>query len=209
MSKKLHSAELLIEGMEFLRSPIQSMPMEISQDEEAYQENVDHQRLAKALTSAVLYPIVVELILKHLWEKERKKKFPHIHHLRKLFSGLKEETKQDIKSIYNKCCDDYIDVIKKTGEVHGNQEIVLATFEEALDWNEEAMRNLKYEMTPHGKCVPTGVMWNSETLWVLPQCFPIFAIELTHWASDGTVSRRKGRKPYDLAEKRRWTWIQD
>lgn len=90
MQNKLQSAELLIEGIEFLRSSIQSIPMDISHDEDASQEHVDHQRFAKALTSVVLYPIVVELILKYLWEKERQEKFPHTHDLRKLFSELKD-----------------------------------------------------------------------------------------------------------------------
>ena len=169
--------------------------MGISKDAEASEEHVDHQRLAKALTSVVLYPIVVELILKYLWEKEHQKESPHTHDLRKLFSELKDETKQDIESIYEKCSRDYTDVIKKAGEAaHGNHEIDMATFEEALDWNKEAMRNLKYEMTPHGKCVPTGVMWNSERIWVVPQWFPNFAIELTRWERS-----RRFRKDAEIA----------
>ena len=32
----------------------------------------------------------------------------------------------------------------------------VASLEEALQWNEEAMKNLKYEMNPKGPTVPTG-----------------------------------------------------
>ena len=67
---------------------------------------------------------------------------------------------------------------------HGAEAVVIemADFEEALQWNEDAVKNLKYEMTPRGQSVPTGIIWNSKRIWVVPGNFPNFAIELTCWA---------------------------
>ena len=52
----------------------------------------------------------------------------------------------------------------------------------ALDWNNDAIKNFKYDLTPRGRSVPTGMFWSSETMWVVPNKFPNFAVELTRWA---------------------------
>ena len=59
----------------------------------------------------------------------------------------------------------------------------MANLEEALDWNKDAVKNFKYEMTLQGRSVPTGIFWTSERFWVVPSTFPNFAIELTRWAT--------------------------
>ena len=68
---KLDSASLLILGMESLR-PGDMMPVSKAAVEAAdtLRDAVDRQRYGTALTCAVLYPIVVELVVKHIWEQE-------------------------------------------------------------------------------------------------------------------------------------------
>ena len=79
----------------------------------------------------------------------------------------------------------------------------MANLDEALKWNECAVKDLKYDMAPRGRSVPAGIFWDSEGgLWVVPRTFPNFAIELTRWAaqvapdppgSSPSVSATRGR----------------
>ena len=80
---KLDSAGLLILGMEGLR-PGNLIPVSKAAVDAASTPNdaVDRQRYGTALTGVVLYAIVVELVLKHIWEQEQGKtaKFNHNVH---------------------------------------------------------------------------------------------------------------------------------
>ena len=84
------------------------------------------------------------------------------------------------------CCQAYTDAIAAGQQQHGAEAVAvnMASLEEALRWNGEAVKNLKYEMAPRGRSVPTGMFWSSDHMWVVPRgTFPNFAIELTRWAS--------------------------
>ena len=60
----------------------------------------------------------------------------------------------------------------------------MANLEDALRWNKKAVKNFKYEMTPCGNSVPTGIIWRFRRDWVVPGTFPNFAIKLRRWAID-------------------------
>lgn len=183
---KLDSASLLILGMEGLR-PGDLMPVSKAAVDAASTLNdaVDRQRIGTALTCAVLYPIVVELILKHIWEQEQGKSAACNHNVHSLFVQLRPETRRDVEALYDQCCRAYKCAIDIGQQQHGAaiMAVDMASLEEALRWNEEAVKNLKYEMTPRGQSVPTGIIWSSKHIWVVPGTFPNFAIELTRWAT--------------------------
>ena len=146
---------------------------------------LDRQRLGTALTSVVLYPIVVELVLKHLWEQERGTTAARSHDVHGLFEQLGPETRRAVGALYAGCCQAYTDAIASGQRQHGAEAVAvnMASLEEALRWNGEAVKNLKYEMAPRGRSVPTGMFWSSDHMWVVPGTFPNFAIELTRWAA--------------------------
>ena len=146
---------------------------------------LDRQRLGTALTSAVLYPIVVELVVKHLWEREHGTTAPRSHDVHRLFEQLRPDTRRAVGALYAACCQAYTDMIAAGQKKHGAEAVAvnLASLQEALRWNEEAVKNLKYEMAPSGRSVPTGMFWSSDRIWVVPGTFPNFAIELTRWAA--------------------------
>lgn len=183
---KLDSASLLILGMEGLR-PGDMIPVSKAAADAAdtLRDALDQQRLGHALTCAVLYSIVVELVVKHLWEQENAQSAAHSHHIHRLFLRLSQDTQRDVETLYDNCCQAYKSAVD-IGQQNLGAEVVtvkLADFAEALQWNEVAVRDFKYELTPHGKSVPTGILWSSDTVWVVPGTFPNFAIELTRWAS--------------------------
>ena len=183
---KLESASLLVLGMESLK-PGKPIPLSSAVVEAAGNHNdaFDLQKYGMALTCAVLYAIVVELVLKHIWEKEQGETAEHNHNVYSLFVQLNPKTRCDVKALYDQCCHAYESAIDIGQQQHGAEVVAvdMANFEEALQWNEEAVKHLKYEMVPCGKTVPTGIIWSPECVWVVPKTFPNFAIELTRWAA--------------------------
>ena len=183
---KLDSASLLILGMEGLRSggliPVSTAAVDAASTPK---DAVDRLRYGTALTCAVLYPIVVELVLKHIWEQEQGMTAKPRHNVHRLFMQLKSKTRSDVEALYNDCCHVYQSAIDTGRQQHGAEAVAvgMANLEEALRWNEEAVKNLKYEMTPRGQSVPTGIFWSPKSVWVVPGTFPNFAIELTRWAA--------------------------
>ena len=183
---KLDAARLLILGMEGLR-PGRLVPLSQEAVEDAagvYSEAVDQQILGSALTSAVLYAIVVELVVKHIWEQENAQTAEYSHDVHHLFQELNPKTQRAISVLYDKCCRKYKKAIQDGKQQHGRKAVAvkMANLEAALKWNADAVKNLKYELIPQGRSVPTGLFWTSKTFWVLPAYFPNFAIKLTRWA---------------------------
>ena len=182
---KLDSANLLILGMEGLRpsglTPVSRAAVAAADTVHAA---VDRQKYGAALTCAVLYPIVVELVVKHIWEQEHGKTAKYHHNVHSLFMELGPDNRRDIETIYDQCCRAYKSAIDMGQRQHGAEVVAVdvANLKEALRWNKEAVKNLKYEMTPRGQSVPTGIFWSSKRVWIVPGTFPNFAIELTRWA---------------------------
>ena len=183
---KLDSANLLILGMEGLlpdgRIPVSRSAL---RDAGTEKDAIDRQRLGASLTRVVLYPIVVELVLKHIWEQEHGTPAKHDHVVNGLFKQLSPDTRRHILSLYDECCLAYKDAIQVGKRQYGSDAVAveMANLEEALDWNKDAVKNFKYEMTLQGRSVPTGIFWTSERFRVVHSSFPNFAIELTRWAT--------------------------
>ena len=135
--------------------------------------------MGAAMTRVVLYAIVVELVVKHLWEERYGTKASHIHNLHGLFGELEPETQRQIRTIYDECCREY-----EAEQQLGPDAVAMANLEEALQWNEEATKDFKYDLTPNGRSVPTGMLWDSNTYWAFPPGFKNFAVEVTHWAAN-------------------------
>ena len=188
---KLDSANLLILGMEGLR-PSGWLPVSQAAVEDAGTEKDarERQEYGVAHTCIVLYAIVVELVVKHIWEQQQGKTAKYRHDVHCLFQQLEPKTQRDVLALYDKCCRAYKKAIQTGKQQHGSETVAveMANLEEALHWNKNTMKNFKYEMTLQGRSVPNGIFWTSETHWVLPSTFPNFAIELTRWAAGHSQS---------------------
>lgn len=127
------------------------------------------------------------ILVKHIWEEERggEDEAPYIHNVHGLFHELNPQTQRDVEALYHTCCREYEAAVRAGKRQHGPQAFMvdMANLDEALRWNQNAVRNLKYEMTPRGRSVPTGLFWDSGHVWVVPSTFPNFAIELVRWAA--------------------------
>ena len=190
---KLYSATLLIRGMEGLslgRSVF--VPARVIEDAGSVETACSIQVRDNALTRVVLYAIVVELVVKHVWEQEHGRTARYTHRIHELFKELSEETQTEIENLYERCRLPYKNWIRDVYQralhaaaLNDTRAAVpedVASLEEALQWNECAMRNLKYTMKPEGPSVPTGVGWHGDSLVVSSNAVPNFAVELTRWA---------------------------
>ena len=188
---KLYSATLLIRGMEGLSlGGAVSVPPKAIEDAGTVEAALSLQVRDNALTRVVLYAIVVELVVKHVWKQEHGTTADHTHNVHKLFKQLRPETRSEIEDLYDECCLPYKDWIRgvyqnaiQAGKLKdGPVAVDVASLEEALRWNKCAMRDLKYTMKPDGPSVPAGVGWHGDSLVVPGNRLPNFAVELTHWA---------------------------
>jgi len=134
---KLDSADLLILGMEGLRAD-GLVPVSHAAIGDAGSVNValDRQKIEAALTSAVLYAVVVELVVKHIWEQEHGKAAAHNHDLHRLFQALSSQTQRDVDALYNNCCVKYEAAVQAGQQQHGPGVVAvdMANLEEALQW---------------------------------------------------------------------------
>ena len=207
---KLDAASMLILGMEGLR-PGGAVPVSRAavRDAGSVDAAVDRQRIGAALTSVVLYAVVVELVVKHIWEQEHGKTAPHIHDVHGFFEALSAQRQRDVEALYDSCCVQYKAAVQAGQQQHGPGTVAvdMASLKEALLWNQGAVKDLKYDVTPRGRSVPTGLFWSSETLWVVPSTFPNFAIELTRWATGRSFKRPSICLPGDspINTGRKWT----
>ena len=175
----------MILGIEALRAN-QLMP--ISREAVSRAKDVatakDRQMIGNALSAVILYSIVVELVIKHIWEVEHKRSAEHTHNVLGLFKDLDSATQGEITRIYDECCPAYEEAVRVGVQQLGDAsiQVEIANINEALEWNESAMKNFKYDLTPQGKSVPNGLFWSSDTIWKVPDRFPNFAVKLTRWA---------------------------
>ena len=129
--------------------------------------------------------------VKHMREQEHGKTAEHSHDVHRLFRALSSQTQRDVEALYNNCCVEYKASVQAGKQQHGSGAVAvdMANLEEALQWNQGAVKDLKYEMTPRGRSVPTGLFWDSDHVWVVPSAFPNFAIELARWAARHSFKR--------------------
>jgi hypothetical protein len=116
---------------------IESFFYSISLKPEASTDNV----LRHAVTGHFLKAIVLELIIKALFELDHKEVVPFTHNLANIFKDLNVETKVQLSSLYNKA--------RKRHEHHFAsvkiKDVVFHPLNKALSNNELTIKNFKYD----------------------------------------------------------------
>lgn len=162
---------------------------------EGREEAENGSRLDFGVTSIFLYALIVELTIKGLWSYENGgEEAEYTHHIEKIFRELQSGTREQIEAIYEGNRKHYTRVVSEGKQQLGEEgiQVEMASIEEALQWNANAMVDLKYDLLPSGKTVPAGAMWDGETIWFGPEeDMPNFALQLADWAA-GELRRRDG-----------------
>ena len=185
MKSKLHAAKMTMIGLDTLYDiPFVKTTTKIANNGETLEKAKDDSRIGKALTCVVLYSIMVELLIKHLWERKHAQEAPHDHNIEALFGELDGEIQKKVRRIYDRCAKQYNKAIQEGQRQRGKalRKVKTATLNEALQWNNKAMKEMKYDMELSGRIVPNGMLWkDQQTMWVANQ-LPNFALELGKWA---------------------------
>lgn len=182
---KLRCAIMLVDSIKRLNSPFFPIESAIADQFGSVNAEIERQEFSCAWTQLVLSALTVELVIKHAWEEENSgRQALYTHNVLDICDKLSDDVKCYLKRIYADCVLPYI----KATEIGPNQDIAIASpasFEEALKWNESAVKDLKYKIALPGKFVPYGVFWNSETIWIPSSDvnLPNYAIELVCWAT--------------------------
>ena len=162
---------------------------------ESREEAESNSKIDFEMTSIFLYALIVELTIKGLWSYENRGAEPdHTHDIEYIFSKLKHDTQTQIETIHEISCQHCARVVSEGKRQLGEEscQVEMASLVEALQWNKNAMVHLKYDLTPSGKTIPVGPMWDGITIWVVPEDDKQnFGLQLIQWAQ-GELSRRQG-----------------
>ncbi len=161
---------------------------------ERREEAENGSRLDFGVTSIFLYALIVELTIKGLWSYENGgAEAKYTHHIKKIVRELETDTRAQIEAIYEGNRKHYTRIVSAGKHQLGEDgmQVEMASIEEALKWNADAMVHLKYDLMPRGKTVPAGAMWDGDTIWFGSEAdMPNFGLQLVDWAKEEL--RRRG-----------------
>lgn len=153
--------------------PIEANSVNSPEEVQAKLENI---KLGIKHVTHFLYAMVFELSIKIIWEIEHGKEPQHRHNILHLYKQLSQASQQKISDMYD---DQVSNMEKLISECNGRRneggEIVnlnldLQSLEDALEVNEQIVKNFKYDAQLNGKSsVLCSIMWDGDTMWILPR----------------------------------------
>ena len=172
LKEKMIAAEAFLNIANYLASRPPYL-VEDGATEEEWQAAIDRQILSRGITCHLLYTIVFEIVVKVIWELDNQKECPFIHNLVKLYSELSPDSQQEIVALYDFAA-------KALAESGGTRDdgtrvqigrlVRLQSLDEALEANEDTMKNFKYDLQFKGKSSIFGaVIWIEGLRWVPPR----------------------------------------
>ena len=87
------------------------------------------------------------------------------HAVVELYSDLAPDTQTAIEAIYERCREQHARVAEAGSDK--TKGVAVASIQEALAWNDEAMVSLKYDLKPKGVTIPANAMWDGDTIWFM------------------------------------------
>ena len=172
IEERLKSAEYFLETAKYLDSdppvevPLDSSPTEV-------EEIKDKQRWSSGITCHMLYAIVFEISIKIIWELDNNNECRFTHNISELFDELSYDSQQCLGNIFDEKSTAIAQLQgtdKRGNPVRIGDLVELQSLREALEANEDVMKNFKYETRYNGKSSVMGsVIWSDELVWILPQ----------------------------------------
>lgn len=130
----------------------------------------------RKLVTHFLYAIVFELSIKIIWEIEQGKEAPYHHNIWELYDALSQPSQQKISDMYDIQVSHITNLITQCkGQIDSEGGIVditldLQSLEDALQANEQTVKNFKYDGRFNGKSsVLCSLMWDDKEIHVLPK----------------------------------------
>ena len=174
LDRKIFMAQSFLDSAN-LNEQTREFPIEANSREEAEAKLADTKRNIKTVTH-FLYAMVFELSIKIIWEIEQGKEPSYHHNILPLYRQLSQASQQKISDMYDIQISNMEKFISEcNGRRNRGGEIVnlkldLQSLEDALEVNEQIVKNFKYDGQLNGKSsVLCSIMWADDTMWIL-QC---------------------------------------
>ena len=173
MGRRLQSMQAFMEVAKYLdESPQHVIPILLGASENEIQELKDSHRLWRKMVAHLLNSIVLEITVKVIWELDNNAACPHTHNIRRLYGELEDKSQQELKQIY----DDKAALLaglggndKKGRSIRLGELVQLQSLHEALEANEDTIKNFKYDTEFKGKSSAMGsIIWEGDIGWTLP-----------------------------------------
>ena len=187
IEERLRSTEGFLEIAKYLHSrPPIRVPIGSSRTE--VEEIEDKHRWWRGITSHMLYAIVFEVSLKIIWELDNNEECRFTHNIRDLYNELAPDSQHQLQAIFDEKSTALarLQGTNKKGERIIIGELVeLQSLRDALEANEDTMKNFKYETRFRGKSSVLGsVIWTDELSWILPSLNDSFGEALFRYTVD-------------------------
>ena len=171
VEERLKSAESFLEIARYLDSgPPVRVPL--GSPTTVVEEIKGRHRWWSGITCHMLYAIVFEIAVKIIWELDNQRTCRYTHDISSLYRELSEKSQQEIRKTFDakSVALSQLEGTNKKGKRIRLGEIVrLQSLEDALEANEDVMKNFKYETRFNGKSSVMGsVIWSDELVWMLP-----------------------------------------
>lgn len=130
------------------------------------EDGMDRSRYGMGMGRLVLFAVIVELCIKGLrLLEEPARQIVRRHVVVELYRDLAPDTQAAIEAIYERCREQHAHVVQAGSDKTDG--VALASIQEALAWNDEAMVSLKYDLKPKGVTIPANAMWDGDTVWFM------------------------------------------
>ncbi|MYB76217.1 MAG: hypothetical protein F4X83_03795 [Chloroflexi bacterium] len=173
LEKKIESLRSCMEIAKYLDdNPSHAIQVPKAASKGEKEDTLDEHRKWRTYVSHILNSIVFEIVIKALWELDNGGECRFTHDIACLYSELSKKTQEDLRKIYD-------DKVSDLASIEGTDQqgkrvrigglVQFQTLQEALEANEETIKNFKYDPTFKGNSSAMGnVIWDDKLFWVLP-----------------------------------------
>ena len=149
----------------------------------------------RGFTSHMLYAIVFELSIKVIWELDHNEDCRFTHNIGALYNELAPVSKDRIREIFGEKLTALAGLqgTNRKGErVIIGELVELQSLRDALEANEDTMKNFKYDTKFRGKSSVLGSMiWTDELYYVLPSLDDNFIDALFRYTVDRVTEAKQ------------------
>ena len=173
LDRKIFMAENLLDAAQLLEATTNAVRADSLED--AKSKLSDNTFRRKTVTH-FLYSMIIEISIKVIWEIEHGKTPAYNHDILIRYNELSQESQQKISDMYDLQVANIKDLISRcNGSIDKGGRIVNITLdhqslEDALEANEQTVKNFKYDGRFNGKSSALcSIMWTDNRIYVLPR----------------------------------------
>ena len=189
LQEKLRIAESFMETAKFLGQTLGQLV--VGGNPDTVEARRDRQLFQGKQVCHFLYAVVFELAIKIIWELDKGEECRKTHDILCLYNEISREKQLRIKNLYDHQMS-LLSVEERNRDgssVRVDNLVDLPSLEVALQSNFNTMTNFKYDGRFRGRSSAiSGVIWNSNRIWMLPENYVTFPENLLAFAKENLES---------------------